>query len=127
MSKVNGKIISISDIVVISEKFRKRDFVIETEENYPQKLKLQLVQDKVDIIDKYKIGDSIEANINIKGKEWVGSNGIPTILMSLDVWSMNKISLQPIPTQNFKKGNIEKQFEEEAIRQMTEEDDDLPF
>jgi hypothetical protein len=43
--KLEGKLIKIFETNQISEKFKKREFVIETDEQYPQTVKFQLVQD----------------------------------------------------------------------------------
>ena len=40
---VEGKLKRIHDEQVISDRFKKREFVIETEEQYPQVLMFQLV------------------------------------------------------------------------------------
>ena len=67
---VEGKLKRIHDEQVISDRFKKREFVIETEEQYPQVLMFQLVQDKTNLIDQYSIGDKVEVFFNLRGREW---------------------------------------------------------
>ena len=67
---VEGKLKRIHDEQVISERFKKREFVIETEEQYPQVLMFQLVQDKTNLIDQFSIGDKVEIFFNLRGREW---------------------------------------------------------
>ena len=65
-----GKLKRIHEEQIINERFKKREFVIETEEQYSQTLIFQLVQDKTNIIDNFKIGDKIEVYFNLRGREW---------------------------------------------------------
>ena len=46
--EVSGKLTVINATQVISEKFSKRTFVVETADQYPQQIELQLTQDKCD-------------------------------------------------------------------------------
>ena len=57
---IEGKVKRILDEQVISERFKKREFVIETEEQYPQVLVFQLAQDKTNLIDPLSVGDKVE-------------------------------------------------------------------
>jgi single-strand DNA-binding protein len=51
---VEGKLIKVCDIEEKSASFKSRDFVIEMPDGkYPQLVKFQLVQDKVDMIDQF--------------------------------------------------------------------------
>ena len=70
--EVSGEIIEIYDVQVISDTFKKREFILKHAPNpeYPDFLKLEVVQNKTDLLDKYKVGDSVEVDINLKGKKW---------------------------------------------------------
>mgnify|MGYP002630839281 FL=1 len=69
---VSGKIIEIYDVQVISDSFKKREFILKHAPNpeYPDFLKLEVVQNKTDLLDKYKVGDNVDVDINLKGKKW---------------------------------------------------------
>jgi len=69
---LNGKIIEISDEKIISEKFKKREFILKHAPNpdYPDFLKIEVVQNKTDLLDKYKVGENVVVDINLKGKKW---------------------------------------------------------
>ena len=126
MSKIVGKIISIGEVVKVSEKFQKLEFVVETEDQYPQKLQLQFTQDKVDLMKFYKVGSVVDVNVNIRGREWIDPNGVAKYFMSLDAWSISFKGSEANRTSK-PMGNIEANFQEDAIREMEEDDDDLPF
>jgi len=44
--------------------------VIETEEQYPQFVKFQLVQDKCELIDAHNEGEKIKVHFDLRGREW---------------------------------------------------------
>jgi hypothetical protein len=69
---VSGEIIEIYDVQVISDTFKKREFILKHAPNpeYPDFLKLEVVQNKTDLLDKYKVGDNVDVDINLKGKKW---------------------------------------------------------
>jgi len=70
--EVSGEIIEIYDVQVISDTFKKREFILKHAPNpeYPDFLKLEVVQNKTDLLDKYKVGDNVDVDINLKGKKW---------------------------------------------------------
>ena len=69
---VSGEIIEIYDIQIVSDNFKKREFILKHAPNpeYPDFLKLEVVQNKTDLLDKYKVGQHVEVEINLKGKKW---------------------------------------------------------
>lgn len=67
--EIKGTIIEIMDTVQVTDKFKKREFVVKTESEYPQEIILQLGQSKCDLIDNFKIGQDVTAHINIRGRK----------------------------------------------------------
>jgi len=69
--ELTGKLIEVFSEQKISDKFKKREFVIETSENnFVEQIKFELVQDRTDLIDPYKIGTDIKVSFNLKGRKW---------------------------------------------------------
>ena len=124
MTQIAGMIKVINETERVSEKFSKRNFVVTTNEMYPQDVQMQITQDKCALLDAYKEMDQVVVDINIRGREWINPEGKSIYFVCLEAWKITK-------TDESKKtpkvqGNIEKRFEDEAIDSMTE-DDDLPF
>jgi translation initiation factor IF-3 len=99
---ITGKLIVKMDEQQVSEKFKKRDFVIETGDQYPQKIQMQLVQSKTDLIDKFNIGDEIKAYINIRGREWTSKEGKVSYFNTIEAWKIEGIQGEstPQPTES---------------------------
>ena len=70
--QVSGEIIEIYDVKIISDNFKKREFILKHAPNpeYPDYLKLEVVQNKTDLLDKYKVGQEVVVDLNLKGKKW---------------------------------------------------------
>jgi len=117
---IEGKVKRIYDEQVISERFKKREFVIETEEQYPQVLMFQLAQDKTSLIETVNIGDKIEVFFNLRGREWQKDPSAEIkVFNTLDAWRVQKV--ESMATQN-----IESTQSEEPLEPAGPEDD-LPF
>ena len=71
MLKIAGKVIQVGSIIERGEKrFKTADFVIETDEKYPQKIKFDLLGDKTDMLKHLSVGKKIDVHFNLKGKEY---------------------------------------------------------
>jgi hypothetical protein len=70
--KIKGKIKVIMETETFDSGFTKKEFVITTDEQYPQDVKLELIKDKVDLIDPYKVGSDVEVSFNVRGNEYNG-------------------------------------------------------
>ena len=66
-----GKIKLIGDIKTYGDNgFRKRELVITTEEQYPQHILIEFIQNNCELLDNYSIGQTVRIGINIRGREW---------------------------------------------------------
>jgi len=70
--QAEGVLKKVFDVEQKSERFQAREFVIETEEQYPQFVKFQLVQDKCNLIDEHNEGDRLKVSFDLRGREWNG-------------------------------------------------------
>ncbi len=88
--ELTGKLIYVGEIQQISEKFSKRDFVVETFEQYPQQIKFELHQDKTDLIDSYTINETITVSYNLRGRNYVDKNGLTQYSNTLQAWKIQR-------------------------------------
>ena len=68
--ETTGKLHKIFDTESKSDKFKSREFVIETAGQYPQLIKFQLVQDRCEIINAFRIGQDLKVYFDLRGREW---------------------------------------------------------
>ena len=73
--EIQGSIKLIGDVQEISSTFKKRELVITTDEQYPQTLSIEFVQDKTDLLNKFEVGQNVKVSINLRGRECDGADG----------------------------------------------------
>ena len=129
--EIKGVIKKISETVQISDRFRKREFVLEYASNpdYPQPIQLELVQDRCELLDEFQEGQEVEVHFDLRGREWTSPQGQVKYFNSLQAWrivaenEVAKTSIQDIqdsskssPVQDEKPGWLD-----------NDATDDLPF
>ena len=99
--------------------FRKREVVITTEEQYPQHILVECIQDKCDLLNGYAVGQNVKIHINLRGREWVSPEGVSKYFNAIQGWRI-ELSTSQEPIVN----NLQ---EQDSISFIDEPDNDLPF
>ncbi|TXD83686.1 DUF3127 domain-containing protein [Subsaximicrobium wynnwilliamsii] len=122
--EVQGKIKMIGETQTFgSNGFRKRELVVTTEEQYPQHIMVEFVQDKTDLLNNYQVGQEVKVNINLRGREWVNPQGETKYFNSIQGW---RIEAGQAAGNNAAPKAPNEAFE--PATNLNEEDhDDLPF
>lgn len=123
--EVTGKIKVLGVEQQISTSFKKRELVITTEEQYPQSIMIEFVQDKTDLLNNYSVGDTVKVSINLGGREWVNPQGETKYFNSIKGWRIEKIG-SDAPQPQTPPMPPAAAFEP-ASNFTEEEHDDLPF
>ena len=122
--EVTGKIKVINAEQQVSASFRKRELVVATEEQYPQFISINFVQDKCDLLNNYNVGEAVKVSINLRGREWVNPQGETKYFNDIQGWRIEKLqaeapaAMPPMPAA---------EAFEPATNFNEEEHDDLPF
>ncbi len=124
--EVQGKVKMIGDTQTFGTNgFRKREVVVTTEEQYPQHIMVEFVQDKCDLLNNFKVGQDVKISINLRGREWVNPQGETKYFNSIQGWRVESLQTEQAS------GNIPPVPPMEAFDpadDLNEEDhDDLPF
>ena len=124
--EIQGKIKLIGETKTFgSNGFRKREVVVTTEEQYPQHILVEFVQDKCDLLNKHNVGETVKISINLRGREWTNPQGEVKYFNSVQGWRIESLQtdqgesgMPPMPPiEAF-----------EPAEELNEEDhDDLPF
>ncbi len=95
--QLSGRLHAIFDTKQISERFSKREFVVETSDNpnYPQFIQMQLTGDRCANIDGLKAGDQVRVEFSLRGREWTSPGGDVKYFNSLDVWTIEAEGSSP--------------------------------
>lgn len=121
--EVIGRIKLIGEVQTFGNNgFRKRELVVTTDEQYPQMLMIEFIQDKVDLLNNYSVGQDVKVSINLRGREWINPQGEAKYFNSIQGWRIENLS-QSTPNQELPPVD---QFEP-APDLTDDEPDDLPF
>ena len=123
--ELQGKIKMIGNTQAITDSLKKREIVITTNEQYPQHIMTEFVQDKVDLLNNYEVGQDVKISINIRGREWKNPQGEIKYFNSIQGWRIEKLNNDPSFSEAPPVAPL-KSFE--TISDVDEkEHDDLPF
>ena len=124
--EIQGKIKLVGETQTFGNNgFRKREIVITTEEQYPQHIMVEFVQDKTDLLNSYQVGQMVKISINLRGREWTNPQGEVEYFNSIQGWRIENLQTEqgggdipPVPpVEAF-----------QAADDLNEEEhDDLPF
>jgi len=116
MSKFKGEVVFITPTTSVSDKFKKREVTLKSQDEYPQYVTFQLTQDKCDLANNLKTGDAVEVSYNLRGRKWEAQDGTIKYFNSIEAWTMS----------------LSSKTEQSPIDKLTkdldlESSDDLPF
>lgn len=108
--EISGRIKKIFDEQTFSSGFRKKEVVVTTQEQYPQDILVEFLQDKISLLDPMNVGDEVRISINIRGREWINPEGVAKYFNSITGWRVEKVDISagtpegmptPPPTAEF--------------------------
>jgi len=115
-----GKVILKEDTQQISDKFKKREFVIEVENernpDWNDFIKFQATQDRCELLDDISVDDMITVHFNIKGRKWE-KDGKVNYFSNLEAWRIEKGEAASASMPEFNAADMP----------PAPEEDDLPF
>lgn len=125
--EVQGKVKMIGETQTFgSNGFRKRELVVTTEEQYPQHIMIEFVQDKSDLLNSYAAGQDVKVSINLRGREWTNPQGEVKYFNSIQGWRIE--SLQAAPAEGAAMPPVPPAEAFAPADNLNEaEHDDLPF
>jgi uncharacterized protein DUF3127 len=121
--EINGKMIVKEETQAINDRFKKREFVIEVENernsDWNDFIKFQLTQDRCDLLETVSLYEEIKVSFNIRGRKWE-KDGKVNYFSNLEAWRIEKVQASGSPVPEMP------EFKAEDVPPAPEEDD-LPF
>ena len=116
MSKFKGEVVFITPTTSVSDKFKKREITLKSQDEYPQYVTFQLTQDKCDLANNLNTGEVVDVQYNLRGRRWEAQDGTIKYFNSIEAWTMSLSSrTEQAPIEKLKK------------TMDLENNDDLPF
>ena len=101
--ELEAKLLVKGDTIQVSDKFKKREFVLEKEENnngqvWVDTIKFQATQDRCSLLDGINVGDMVKVSFNLKGNKWE-KDGKVSYFNNLDAWKVDKVDGTQDPSE----------------------------
>jgi len=85
--QVIGKVYFKSEVELIgANQMKKQILVVETDNEYPQKLPIEFIKEKVDLLNNLQIGQQVKVSVNVRGNEYQDRNGVTRFGLSFQGW-----------------------------------------
>ena len=129
--ELQGTVKKLTEIQTFASGFQKREMILLTQEQYPQPISIEFLQDKISLLDNLMEGENVKVGINIRGREWTSPQGEVKYFNSITGWKLEKVmdNAASQPTQaapmNASAPATPAASQENPFTE--EEDDDLPF
>ena len=120
---ISGKIKLIGETKEYgSNGFRKREIVITTQEQYPQNILIEFIQDRTSLLDTFQADDFVKIDINLRGREWTNQQGELKYFNSIQGWRIESLDDQVMDSAP---ADLPMEPDTDSPSDLTE--DDLPF
>lgn len=100
-----GRLVEKMDVIVVSDRFRRRDFVIEIinqrNPQYNDLILFQLTNDNCERIDNIQIGEEIQVTFDIRGRKWTSPEGRVSYFNTLSAWRVDRYQIANQPMQGY--------------------------
>lgn len=96
---MSGRIVAIDSTQQVTDRFRKRTFVIETDDpKYPQTIQCELGNDRCELMDApRRVGDQIDFDFEIRGRKWSSKDGVDKYFVSINVFKIRLLKASADP------------------------------
>ena len=95
--EITGRLIEKYETQTVSDKFKKREFVVEYRDNpnssFTEMVKFQLTQERCTLIDPMSIGQEVRVFFNLRGRKWE-KDGNVSYFTNLEGWKVELVSAQ---------------------------------
>ncbi len=125
--ELQGTIKKITDIQTFASGFQKREMVLLTEEQYPQPINIEFLQEKGELLNNLSEGEKVKVHINLRGREWTSPQGEVKYFNSIIGWRIEKSDSSSNSNEPIEATPAETKPAAEKTDVFAEEDDDLPF
>ena len=117
--ELTGKIKKIFDQQDFPSGFYKKEFVVTTEERFPQDIKLDCLKEKVEMLNGLEVGSPVKVSFDIRGREWN-----ERFFVDLTAWKVEKESAEG---ESAPQEVNQAQPAEDPAQYGIEDDEDIPF
>lgn len=126
--QITGIIADIQEVEQVTDNFSKRVLVVQTQEQYPQELAVEFINNNVNLLNNLGVGETVEVDVNIRGRKWTNpKDGKDVYFTTLNGWRIKSLTESAAPSVPTTAPAPTQPPVASAQAQAAPEDDDLPF
>ena len=90
--EITGTIKTIKETATFGASgLKKRELVLTTNEQYPQHILVEFVQDKCDLLNNFTECQEVKVAINLRGREWINPQGEAVYFNTIQGWRIEAL------------------------------------
>ncbi len=97
---MNGTVYRIMETKTLTTEngeLKTRDFLVKTEGEYPQIVKMSVSQIRCELLDKLKVGQNVKVQFDVRGREYADKeSGELKNITYLEAWKFSLVNVQDI-------------------------------
>lgn len=90
--QTSGKLHKLFETQTVTERFNKREFLLELPGRHPQLVLFQLTGKRCAELDAFKPGDEVAVEFSLRGREWTSRQGEVRFFNSLEVTRLERLA-----------------------------------
>jgi len=101
--ETSGKLHAVAETKQVTERFRKREFVVELADNprFPQFVQFELTGERCEHLDGFEVGEQVRVEFSLRGREWKSPKGEIRYFNSPDAWTVERAKDAPGRSRDF--------------------------
>ena len=125
--ELTGTLVKFYETKTFPSGFSIQEFVVRTDERYPQEILIQAAKEKIDTLKNFKENDVVKVKFNLRGREYNGRHFVSLDMWAMDVASAGNTSASNPSTMNSSAAPASAPVMNSNPADSDAEGDDLPF
>jgi hypothetical protein len=90
--EISGRLHKLFDTQTVTDRFNKREFVVELPGKHSQLVLFQLTGKRCAELDAFNLGDEVRIEFSLRGREWTSRQGEVRYFNSLEVTRLERLA-----------------------------------
>ena len=125
--ELTGTLVKFYETKSFPSGFSIQEFVVRTDERYPQEILVQAAKEKIDVLKNFKENDVVKVKFNLRGREYNGRHFVSLDMWTMDIAAAGNTSASNPSTMSNSPAPISAPIMNENPSDNNADGDDLPF
>ena len=125
--ELTGTLVKFYETKSFPSGFSIQEFVVRTDERYPQEILVQAAKEKIDVLKNFKENDVVKVKFNLRGREYNGRHFVSLDMWTMDIAAAGNTSASNPSTMSNSSAPVSAPVMNENPADNNADGDDLPF